>query len=187
MRKLMITGLVVVAVGLNSSIATSLPRGGVETQAGSRQSHPPSELIDGIKVPYGVLAYVQIKYQGHAVTQARKAMKDGKQIYSLRVDRDTASNDYKSFYLLFDLKWSLIGKQKMSPPPAAPAKDNKEESKTEDDNKQKDKKPSSSQQPRQETTDSDEEQPAPPSSEENQGGGSGGGSGGESPTPTEEN
>lgn len=64
--------------------------------------------------------YAQWEYQGYAITKASKSNRDGKQVYSLRVDKDDVATDYDSFYLLYDSNWKLIGKEKQAPPPPPP-------------------------------------------------------------------
>lgn len=78
----------------------------------------PSSMIDGIEVPFEVLDYAQMKYQGYAVTQVRKVYRGNEQVYRLRVDRDDIPDDYDSIILLYSLKWKLIGDEKMVAPAA---------------------------------------------------------------------
>ena len=73
--------------------------------------------VDGIQIPHAVLDYVQLTYDGHAVTEAERTVMNGREAYRLRVDRDDLANDYASFTLLFDAKWQLFGKEELTPPP----------------------------------------------------------------------
>jgi len=80
------------------------------------------------------LEYVQFQYIGHAVTKADKEVRNGKEVYILRVDDDDLLDDYKSIILLYDMKWKLIGEEKLTPPPApaptpAPVESNDKEKK----------------------------------------------------------
>ena len=83
----------------------------------------PGAVIDDIKIPFDVLIYVETKYPGHAITEARKVTAEGKEAYRLRVDRDSLANDYNSIYLFYDMKWNLLDDQKMVAPPPEPVKE----------------------------------------------------------------
>lgn len=79
-----------------------------------------TNMIDDVNVPWEILEYVQMKYEGHAVTKAEKINRFGKELYRLRVDRDSEMTDYDSMALLFDMQWKLIGEEKYATPPPAP-------------------------------------------------------------------
>jgi hypothetical protein len=77
---------------------------------------PPS-MIDDIEVPNDVLMYVQMEYQGHAVTKASKISRNGGEVYRLLVDSDDKLYNNEFIYLLYDLNWQLIGEEKNQPAP----------------------------------------------------------------------
>ena len=79
-----------------------------------------SSMIDDIEVPYDVLEYVQLTYDGHAVTKAERVVRNGEQLYKLRVDRDDQLTDYNSIALLFTMDWKLIGTERAATPPPPP-------------------------------------------------------------------
>jgi hypothetical protein len=81
-----------------------------------------TNMIDDINVPWEILEYVQMKYEGHAVTKAEKINRFGKELYKLRVDRDSEATDYDSIALLFDMQWKLVGEEKYAMPPPPPPK-----------------------------------------------------------------
>jgi hypothetical protein len=118
MKKLVIISLLISTLGFSGltlatgqhSIAAPDP-----TPAVVKNDNTAS-MIDDIAVPLEVILYAQTKYQGSAITQARKVFKDGKQLFSLRVDNDTVADDYTSIYLLYDEKWQLAGEDKIAPP-----------------------------------------------------------------------
>lgn len=93
--------------------------------AGAQQPQPDTQFkmsqmtstLDGIDIPHAVLDYVQLTYEGHAVTKAERTVMNGREAYRLRVDRDDVANDYVSFTLLFDNKWQLFGKEDLVAPP----------------------------------------------------------------------
>lgn len=102
---------------------------GMPSVAGAQQPQPDTEFkmsqmtstLDGIDIPHAVLDYVQLTYEGHAVTKAERTVMNGREAYRLRVDRDDVANDYVSFTLLFDNKWQLFGKEELvAPPPPKP-------------------------------------------------------------------
>lgn len=77
-----------------------------------------TNMIDDVNVPWEILEYVQMKYEGHAVTKAEKINHFGKEVYKLRVDRDSEATDFVSIALLFDMQWKLVGEEKyVAPPP----------------------------------------------------------------------
>lgn len=79
-----------------------------------------TSVIDGIEIPQEVLEYVQLTYDGHAVTKAEKTARDGQDVYRLRVDRDDVLNDYSSFSLIFSKEWKLLGREKAEVPKPKP-------------------------------------------------------------------
>jgi hypothetical protein len=100
-------------------IALSISNAAVATTPGSSSQTPeklPSSIVDGIEVPFEVLDYAQMKYQGHAVTRAEKIFWNGRQVYRLWVDNsDVADGD--SRMLLYDMNWRLLGDDKVAAPP----------------------------------------------------------------------
>ena len=79
-----------------------------------------TNMIDNIDVPWEILEYIQMKYEGHAVTKADKIRRGNSELYRLRVDRDDQINDYDSIAVLFDMKWRLVGEEKYASPPPKP-------------------------------------------------------------------
>lgn len=79
-----------------------------------------TNVIDGIEVPQEVLEYVQLTYDGHAVTKAQRTVRDGQNVYRLRVDRDDLQNDYSSFSLIFSTDWKLLGRERAEVPKPKP-------------------------------------------------------------------
>lgn len=79
-----------------------------------------TNVIDGIEIPQEVLEYVQLTYDGHAVTKAEKTVRDGQEVYRLRVDRDDVINDHSSFSLLFSKDWKLLGRERAEVPKPQP-------------------------------------------------------------------
>lgn len=60
--------------------------------------------------------YAQLQYEGSAVTKVEKINRDGKELYRLRVDKDDVADDYNSIYLIYDMKWLLVGEEKGKAP-----------------------------------------------------------------------
>jgi len=89
----------------------------------------PSTVIDKVSVPFDVLTYAQLEYQGHAVTKVYKVRYGGESAYRLRVDRDDDPSDYKSHYLIFDKEWRLLDEAKVKKPVVI--KENKQDKKKE--------------------------------------------------------
>ncbi len=79
-----------------------------------------SNMIDEVDVPWEILEYIQMKYEGHAVTKADRVTRGTSELYRLRVDRDDIATDYESIAVLFDMKWRLIGEEKYATPPPPP-------------------------------------------------------------------
>jgi hypothetical protein len=73
-------------------------------------------FIDDVPVPYNVLVYAQVVYQGFAVTQAEEITIYGKKAYRLRVDNDSNPNYSKGFYLIYDENWKIIEKKPLINP-----------------------------------------------------------------------
>ena len=80
-----------------------------------------TNMIDGIDVPWEILEYIQMKYEGYAVTKADKIKRGNSELYRLRVDRDDQPGDYDSLAVLFDMQWKLVGEEKYASPPPKPA------------------------------------------------------------------
>lgn len=132
MKKLIVTILAIATVGMTgTAVADSAP----VTDQTNTASSLATETINDIAIPTDVLIYVQTHYQGYAVTQASKTMRDGKQVYSLRVDPNDVTTDYDGFYLLYDSTWKLMGEEKMAPP--APKTDPKPSNSTNQSSTQK--------------------------------------------------
>lgn len=116
-----LTTIALAAFGIEPSTPTQAEDG--SNQATMQASFDMgSTLINGIDVPFEVLMYAQLEYQGHAVTYAEKVTWNGQAAYRLRVDRDIYRDDYDSFYLYFDMGWNLLRDEKLqalpTPPPA---------------------------------------------------------------------
>jgi hypothetical protein len=117
MKKLLIFGILFLLIGLRPI--------GVDSQSADNNSspspnpvstwQPPASVIDNISVPYDVLSYVQMEYQGYAVTQVRKITRGGMQAYQLTADRDDQPYNDQVIYLYFDMNWQLIGDEKAMP------------------------------------------------------------------------
>lgn len=115
MKKLIALGLLLGTVFMTAPTQANAPDPtNVDTATPVK---PPASMIDNTEVPYDVLEYAQMKYQGHAVTQVRKVYRGNEQVYRLRVDRDDIPDDYDSIILLYTLKWKLIGDEKLVAPP----------------------------------------------------------------------
>lgn len=113
MKKLFATLLTVGTLFFAASAQATAPQTQEEFNA---TANPPASMIDGIEVPYNVLEYAQMKYQGHAVTQVQRVYRGSEQVYRLRVDRDDIPDDFNSIMLFYNLKWKLIGDEKMIAP-----------------------------------------------------------------------
>jgi hypothetical protein len=77
---------------------------------------PPSSTIDGVDVPYEVLEYAQLEYQGHAIDKVTKINRGGQEMYRLRVAPSSAAQDYECIFLLYGIDWKLIADEKVAPP-----------------------------------------------------------------------
>jgi hypothetical protein len=117
-KKLIAISLTLIFIGVSSNALANTP--GTTTVGQTPTSVTPtlpSSMIDNIEVPFDVLNYIQTEHQGYAATQVSKISRDGKQLYRLRVDRDSVPDDYDSIYLLYDMEWKLLGEEKMMAPP----------------------------------------------------------------------
>jgi hypothetical protein len=118
MKKLIVVGLFIITLAFSGLTF-------VQTPYSSAAPDPPTpvvvndntaSMIDDIQVPLEIVLYAQTKYQGSAITHASKVFRNGKQLFSLRVDTDTVADDYTSIYLLYDEKWQLVSEDKLAPP-----------------------------------------------------------------------
>lgn len=117
MRKLITTGLVIATLGVSgNAVANTPPDKPTGLITGSSAATMPASIINNISVPYEVLMYAQLQYEGSAVTQVDKIKRDGKELYRLRVDKDDVADDYNSVYLIYDMKWLLVGEEKSKAP-----------------------------------------------------------------------
>lgn len=118
MRKLITTGLIIATLGVSgNALANTPPDKPTGSITGSSAATMPASIINDISVPYEVLMYAQLQYEGSAVTKADKINRDGKELYRLRVDKDDVADDYNSIYLIYDMKWLLVGEEKGKAPP----------------------------------------------------------------------
>lgn len=106
-------GSIVALITIFATPATATTPENPET---STQKPPPS-MIDGIEVPFDVINYAQMKYQGHAITEVSKIKRGGKDVYKVRVDNDDIPDDYDSIILFYSMKWKLLDKDKLTPTP----------------------------------------------------------------------
>jgi hypothetical protein len=122
MKKLLLFGVLLSLVILSNSI-----------KAGSQQVDKtnasvveavvfemPDSVIDGIPVPHEILMYVQMEYQGYAVTKANKVTQGSGTFYQLLVDNDDQPYNGLVIYLLYDTNWQLVSEQKTLPVPLNP-------------------------------------------------------------------
>lgn len=113
--KLLVTSvLAIVALGLSSPAVATTP---AANELPAVEPKGIMAFIDGIAVPFKVHMSIQLKYQGHAVTEAKVVDYNGEKAYRLRVDRDDIPDDYNSIYLYYDMKWQLLDDKKITPPP----------------------------------------------------------------------
>lgn len=117
MRKLITTGLIIATLGVSgNAVANTPPAKPTGFITGSSAAAMPASIINNISVPYEVLMYAQLQYEGSAVTQVDKIKRDGKELYRLRVDKDDVADDYNSVYLIYDMRWMLVGEEKSKAP-----------------------------------------------------------------------
>lgn len=116
MRKLITTGLVIATLGFSSNALANTPDKPTGAITASSAATMPASIINDISVPYEVLTYAQLQYEGSAVTKVEKVVRDGKEIYRLRVDKDDLSDDYNSIFLVYDSKWLLLGEERGTAP-----------------------------------------------------------------------
>jgi len=66
--------------------------------------------IDDIEIPIEVLMDLQMEFQGQAVNQAKKMRINGNDVYRLRVDRDSETNDHDkdTKYVYYDMSWKRL-------------------------------------------------------------------------------
>ena len=85
-------------------------------------SKPATEMpvpFDDVSVPYEILMYAQVAYQGYAVTDAIKISWAGQEAYQLRIDNDSDPNDSNGMYLIYGMEWKLITERALYQAPAA--------------------------------------------------------------------
>ncbi len=117
MRRLIVSGAaavvlavtsVAVADSVGAQVGSGVPDNGI--------SRPlPGSFIDDIEVPYDVLDYVHMTYQGHAVIRAHKMRRGGQDVYRLQIAPDETSP--QTTYLFYDMKWQLLGDEVAAAPP----------------------------------------------------------------------
>lgn len=121
MKKHIVLVLAILLLSMVGVPVANTQESGTQTPADQPSSRQVTAVLDGIEVPMDVLMYAQTEYVGHAITKAEKISRDSKQLYRLRVDRDTSPDDHESFYLLYDEQWKLIGRESSAPPPPPPS------------------------------------------------------------------
>jgi hypothetical protein len=87
-----------------------------ESKNPTRQTPIPTSTIDSIDVPYTVLEYAQITYQGRAIDRVKKSIRNNQEIYIVRVSPDTSAEDTDCIFLAYDMQWKLLGEEKSLPP-----------------------------------------------------------------------
>ncbi len=117
MRRLIVLGVATVLLALtNVAVLDSVGAQTDQTVVSAAATHNlPTSVIDDIEVPYEVLDYVHMTYQGHAVINAHKLRRGGQEVYRLQIAADEKSID--SIYLFYDMNWQLLGDEKFAPPP----------------------------------------------------------------------
>lgn len=118
MRRLITVGLA--AITLAVANVTVLHSVGAQSDPGaSPPAAAPHEMpvsfIDDIAIPYDVLDYVHMTYQGHAVIHAHKMRRGGQEVYRLQIASDEKSS--QSIYLFYDMNWQLLGDEPVAAPP----------------------------------------------------------------------
>jgi hypothetical protein len=132
MKKLLVIGFFSTIFGATNLVTAQTPQANPETVPIQYVTEMPPTIIDDVAIPYDVLMYAQMKYQGYAVTQAGIVIINGTQTYRLRVDRDSNPSDFDSIYLLYDMKWQLLGDQKTIAPPVVENEDKDNKDKVEE-------------------------------------------------------
>jgi hypothetical protein len=133
MKKLLVIGIFSIIFGATNLVTALTPQANPETVPIQYATEMPPTIIDDVAIPYDVLMYAQMKYQGYAVTQAGIVTINGTQTYRLRVDRDSNPSDFDSIYLLYDMNWQLLGDQKtVAPPPVVENEDKDNKDKVEE-------------------------------------------------------
>jgi hypothetical protein len=122
----------------------------------------PPTYIDGVPVPYEILVYAQVVYQGYAVTQAEETTFSGKKAYQLRIDNDSNPHDSNGMYLLYDSSWELIDKKPLYAPLPKERKTGAE------DNSQEPEPPQTTEQTTDETSENENTEPTAEENNENQ-------------------
>lgn len=119
-KKLAILTIAVLGTSFGGMSVVNGQQGGVESTPvqSTFTTANMTSVIDDIEIPYEVLEYVQLTYDGHAVTKAEKVIRNGQDVYKLRVDRDDQINDNESIALLYSMTWKLIGNERAEAPPA---------------------------------------------------------------------
>jgi len=107
------TFLFVGTTGADTDIKNRLP---IDYEVKAPASNMEPTTIDGVPVPYEVLVYAQVVYQGYAVTQARETTWNGSKAYQLRIDNDSNPHDANGMYLLYDVEWKLIDNKPLNAP-----------------------------------------------------------------------
>lgn len=117
MRRILAATLVTLAITLSTPAVSGAPKGDESIKLDTLPKTGAVITIDNIQIPEEILMYVQLKYQGFSVVKAEKSVRNGGEIYRLRVDNDDQMKDGEGFYLIFDQGWRQIGEEKAVPPP----------------------------------------------------------------------
>lgn len=127
---LLIIGLGIGIMNLDVAKASTTVENRISTDYIPKEPATEMELtyIDDVAVPYSVLVYAQVVYQGYAITQAEEIIINGEKVYKLRIDNDSNPNDNDGLYLIYNMEWKLIDKHSLySPAPSPPKPEVKEE------------------------------------------------------------
>jgi hypothetical protein len=107
MKKLLLGGFISLLLSFGSVAIAVTPAANTEA------STPlPSSNVDGVDVPFEVLDYVQMKYQGYAVTGASRTGSG----YQLRANNSDVPSGGKTIYLSYDSKWHLLNDRQVNAP-----------------------------------------------------------------------
>lgn len=112
MKKFIALALIIISLGVSSTVVAVAQQPDVPVPVSIDPTMPPS-MIDDVQVPYEIVNYAQLKYQGSAITQASKVWSGGKEVYRLRVAHDALVTDPNDMYLTYDMKWKLITEDKV--------------------------------------------------------------------------
>lgn len=115
MRQKIMSGSIIILSLVFSLVNVGISQQVDNTQVAQTQTMPPA-TIDDILVPYKVLEYAQMTYPGHAVTKVKKTIRDGQEVYRLRVDNDSIPDDYESIHLYYSMQWKLLAEEKNAGP-----------------------------------------------------------------------